>query len=59
MKKYLFWSIFTLILLFNYSIETKILEDIQHVSAIGYDYVDGDRMKGTAAAPLLSCGDRC
>lgn len=56
MKKYLFWSIFTLILLFNYSIETKILEDIQHVSAIGYDYVDGDLMKGTAAAPFYPAG---
>ncbi|MFF2857623.1 hypothetical protein ACFVSH_23725, partial [Peribacillus sp. NPDC058002] len=56
MKKYLFWIIFTLILLFNYSIETKILEDIQHVSAIGYDYVDGERMKGTAAAPFYPAG---
>ncbi|MEK4536658.1 Ger(x)C family spore germination protein [Peribacillus sp. FSL K6-1552] len=56
MIRYLFWSIFTLILLFNYSIETKILEDIQHVSAIGYDYVDEDRMKGTAAAPFYPAG---
>ncbi|KWW11125.1 MULTISPECIES: Ger(x)C family spore germination protein [Peribacillus] len=56
MKKYLFWCIFMLILLLYNSIETKILEDIQHVSAIGYDYVDEHRMKGTAAAPFYPAG---
>ncbi|MGE6378459.1 Ger(x)C family spore germination protein [Peribacillus muralis] len=56
MKKFLFWCIFTFILLFYNSIETMILEDIQHVSAIGYDYVDDDRMKGTAAAPFYPAG---
>ncbi|KAB7706985.1 Ger(x)C family spore germination protein [Bacillus aerolatus] len=56
MKAFLFWSVFTLALLFGYSIETKILEDIQHISAIGYDYVDEHRMKGTAAAPFYPPG---
>ena len=57
MKAYLLWSIFILVLLFNFSLETSVLENIQHVSALGYDYVDDRRMKGTAAAPFLSFRD--
>lgn len=47
-----------LILLFisvvvNFGMSKKIIDQIQLVTAVGYDYVDGDKIKGTVVTPSL------
>ncbi|KMY55182.1 hypothetical protein AC623_15660 [Bacillus sp. FJAT-27231] len=56
MKKALFWTVIAVILLFNYNLETKVLEDIQIITATGYDYVDKDTLRGTTDAPFYPQG---
>ncbi|WP_338750943.1 Ger(x)C family spore germination protein [Bacillus sp. FJAT-52991] len=56
MKKTLFWSILILILVSNYKLEPKILEDTQHISAIGYDSAGENRVKATASVPFFPPG---
>ncbi|MBM7647407.1 spore germination protein [Bacillus ectoiniformans] len=51
------WIIFFIVLVTNYSIRPHILEDVQLVTAIGYDYVDKDLYQGTAASPAYFAGD--
>lgn len=52
MKKALVWIALALVLIFNHSISTFILEDTQLVTAMGVDYEKGNRVKGTAVAPF-------
>ncbi|MFK2826510.1 Ger(x)C family spore germination protein [Bacillus sp. B190/17] len=56
MKSFVLWSLFILILIFNYSIKPQTLEDIEHISAVSYDYVDEHQIKGTASAPFYPPG---
>lgn len=53
----LFYSLFATALVVGHSIDSSILEDTQLVYAIGFDYVDEETMKGTAAAPLFPPGE--
>jgi spore germination protein len=48
------WSLIFIILLFisGYQTQPRILEDIQLITAIGYDYVSKDKIKGIANIPI-------
>ncbi|WP_419881541.1 Ger(x)C family spore germination protein [Peribacillus sp. B-H-3] len=50
----IWWTIFTILLVAGYSIKPRILEDIQLITAFGYDYIDEMYVKGTAVTPISS-----
>ncbi|KIL79489.1 Ger(x)C family spore germination protein [Bacillus badius] len=56
MRTFLIWVTIAIILVLNYNIERYVLEDIQIITAIGYDYMEDDTMRGTVAAPFYPQG---
>ncbi|WP_157796271.1 Ger(x)C family spore germination protein [Bacillus xiapuensis] len=57
MKNFWIGLLFALILIFNYQLTPSILEDTQHISAIGYDHAGDHRVKATAAVPFYPAGE--
>ncbi|MFS0892291.1 Ger(x)C family spore germination protein [Peribacillus frigoritolerans] len=48
----IWWIVFFLLLTTGYSIKPRILEDVQLVTAFGFDYLDDNYVQVTAAAPI-------